>query len=507
MNIDYIFENLTPFEKKQISECLEALDDIEKEWKPLPGPQTQAYHSEADILFYGGSAGAGKSDLLLGLSSKEHQKSIIFRREYTQLQGLIERGREIFEKTGIASFNQVKNIWRFKDGRIIQLGACAHLGSESKFQGLAHDFKGFDEITHYHESQFRFLCGWLRSTDKSQRKRIVCAGNPPTTAEGDWVIKYWSPWIDEHHPNPARPGELRYFTTIKGEDIECQSGEPFYEKNELISPKSRTFIPGTVNDNPYLLESGYKSTLQSLPEPLRSKMLYGDFGAGREDDDWQVIPTEWVRIAQERGKERKRPDSQITSIGVDVARGGSDKTVITLRYLNYVEKQICYPGKNTPDGDAVSHLVLKEMKNNCHVFVDVIGVGSSVYDALRRHFQNDPRQKSMIFGFNSAHSSSRTDRTKMLSFYNKRAEAYWTLREMLDPASGDDVCLPDDRELLADLCAARWDFRSRGILIEDKDDIIKRIGRSPDKADSLAYAFAFPEISAHADRNLNTFGR
>ena len=33
------------------------------------------------------------------------------------------------------------------------------------------------------------------------------------------------------------------------------------------------------------------ATLQSLPEPLRSQMLYGDFNAGTEDDSMQVIPT------------------------------------------------------------------------------------------------------------------------------------------------------------------------------------------------------------------------
>ncbi len=86
------------------------------------------------------------------------------------------------------------------------------------------------------------------------------------------------------------------------------------------------------------------------------------------------------------------------------------------------------------------------------------------------------------------------DRAKVLNFYNKRAEWWWRLREYLDPESGMDIALPPDRELLADLTAPRWELTPRGIKIELKDEIKKRIGRSPDKGDSLAYAFAKQKV-------------
>jgi hypothetical protein len=52
------------------------------------------------------------------------------------------------------------------------------------------------------------------------------------------------------------------------------------------------------------------------------------------------------------------------------------------------------------------------------------------------------------------------------------------------------AAIPDDRELKADLCKPRWKLTVRGIQVESKDDIIKRIGHSPDKGDSLVYASA-----------------
>ena len=69
-------------------------------WAPLPGPQTEAWLCLADELFYGGSAGGGKSDLIIGLALTAHQRSRIFRREGSQMQGIIDRSRESIGSRG-----------------------------------------------------------------------------------------------------------------------------------------------------------------------------------------------------------------------------------------------------------------------------------------------------------------------------------------------------------------------------------------------------------------------
>ena len=65
---------------------------------------------------------------------------------------------------------------------------------------------------------------------------------------------------------------------------------------------------------------------------------------------------------------------------------------------------------------------------------------------------------------------------------------YWRLREALDPESGDDLMLPPDPELLADLTAARFEVRASGIVVEAKEKIKERLGRSPDCAAAVALA-------------------
>jgi hypothetical protein len=124
------------------------------------------------------------------------------------------------------------------------------------------------------------------------------------------------------------------------------------------------------------------------------------------------------------------------------------------------------------------------------VNVDVIGVGSSVFDSLRIF-------KIKAYALNSSKHSDAMDKPRNLGFFNKRAEWWWKFREALDPETGDELAIPPVRELLADLTAPRWENTTRGIKIELKDDIKERIGRSPDLGDSMVYAHAL-EISDNA---------
>lgn len=448
----------------------------------MPGPQTDAYYSDADELFYGGAAGGGKTDLILGLALTQHRKSIVFRREYPQLKDMIDRSRAIIGQRG--KYNGQANMWRLP-GRTLEFGAVQYEGDVDKYQGRAHDLKAFDELPNFTSLQYRFLIGWNRTTRPGQRTRVVGAGNPPTNASGEWVIKRWAPWIDKQHSYPARPGELRWFAMIDGEDTEVQSGKPFEHKGEEIKPKSRTFIPARLADNPYLMATDYGATLQALPEPLRTQMLKGDFFVGVEDDPWQIIPTLWVDLAQARWKERSKPNLPLSALGVDVARGGKDKTVISQRYGNWFAPLLKYSGAETPDGPSAAAKVLGAFEAGSQINLDIIGVGSAVYDAVRS-------QGIKVNAANFAESSSATDRSKKLRMVNKRAEAYWKLREALDPQTGDDIALPPDAEIKADLCAPRWKLTLRGIQVESKDEIIGRIKRSPDCGDAIALSAAPP---------------
>lgn len=446
-------------------------------WRPLPGPQSMAYYSEADIIGYGGAAGGGKTDLACGKALTQHQKALVLRREATQLTGIIDRFTELIGSRD--GYNGAERIWRLP-GRQIEFGSAPNLGDEVRYQGRPHDLLVFDEAANFLESQVRFLLGWLRTTTPGQRCQALLTFNPPTTAEGRWIVKFFAPWLDKKHPNPARPGELRWFAMIDGEEVEVPSGEPFRHGADLIKPMSRTFIPSRVSDNPYLMGTGYMATLQSLPEPLRSQMLYGDFNAGIEDDPWQVIPTAWVEAAQARWK---RPDklAPMDSLGVDVARGGRDNTIIARRHGMWFDEPLVYPGSATPDGPTVAGLTVAAKRDDAVVHIDVIGVGSAPYD-----FLNGAGQQ--VVGVNVAEAAVGTDKSGRLRFKNLRSELWWRMREALDPTNNTGIALPPSPELLADLCAPTWELSGATISVASREQIMEKTGRSPDYGSAYVLA-------------------
>src|SRR5215216_3182410 len=80
-------------EKAQLDDLL--APKTEARWRPNPGPQTDAYESLADVLLYGGAAGGGKTDLVVGLALTRHERSVIFRRAFVDLRAVEDRMIEI----------------------------------------------------------------------------------------------------------------------------------------------------------------------------------------------------------------------------------------------------------------------------------------------------------------------------------------------------------------------------------------------------------------------------
>lgn len=457
------------------------------DWKPLPGPQTLALTSKADVIGYGGAGGGGKTDLLIGAALTEHTHALILRRENAQTRAIVERTREILGSVG--RLNENFGIWRdIPGGRMIEFGGCKNENDKLHYKGRPHDLKAFDEATEFSESQVRFILGWMRTTKSGQRCRAILTFNPPMTESGEWIVRFFAPWLDPQHPSPAKPGELRYFGMVDGQEREFAHPE---DAPEGVGVKSRTFIPAELKDNPYQTAE-YAATVDSLPEPLRSQ-LKGDFAAGKVADPWQCIPAEWVKLAQARWTaERPRfADGRLiplSCIGQDVARGGADDNVLAKRYGAWFAPLEVYPGKATPDGPTAAALALGALEPDATVNVDVIGVGGSVFDSLSA-------AGVKVCGINFAEGSDAHDVSGKMGFLNVRAEGYWLLREALDPASGQNLALPPDPQLLSDLCAPRWKLTARGIQIEEKAAIKQRLGRSPDRGDAVVLAHLIRDTS------------
>jgi hypothetical protein len=235
-----------------------------------------------------------------------------------------------------------------------------------------------------------------------------------------------------------------------------------------------------VTDNYAYVKSGYIATLQALPEPLRSQMLSGDFKAGVEDDQWQVIPTAWIDAAMARW-EPKQAKGEMDVMGVDPAMGGKDKFVIAPRHGTWFDEIIRTPGSEVPDGQTGAALVIKNRRDRAVVCIDVIGWGSSTLNMLQEN-------EVQCHAVNGANKSLERSANGALKFANYRSELVWRMREALDPHNPNPVALPNDPELKADLAAYKWKMTAAGVQVRSKDEMKEELGRSPDSGDAAIMA-------------------
>ena len=483
---------LSALSKKDLNRVLaQTMKDIPQCFIPSPGPQTAAYRSKADLLLYGGMAAGGKSALIVGLALTAHNRSLIMRPQYTELTDLIDKAIKFYGTRDGFNGSSPPSL-KTKDHRFIQFGACANPGDEFAWQGQGHDLKGFDEVVNFREDQVRFIMTWNRTDVKGQRVRTVFASNPPVSTQGDWIIGMFRPWLDITHPKPAKDGDLRWFITDKdGNDVEVADSNPIpdgYNGDGTVClriPKSRTFIRSSIDDNPYVAPD-YKATLDAMKEPFRSALRDGNFMLARKDEDNQLIPTAWIREAQARWTPQAPQGVPMCAMGVDPAAGGPDETILAPRYDGYYPNVIAIPGVDTPHPQDVAAKVIRYRKDNA---IPIVDCGGGYGGGVVRHLEDNGIPTRAHKGNNT---SNKRTKDRMHPFANKRAEVYYRFMEALDPSQdgGSTIALPPDTKLVSDLCSVRYSITSRGIVLESKDEMKKRLGRSPDRGDAVVLAWS-----------------
>jgi hypothetical protein len=229
---------------------------------------------------------------------------------------------------------------------------------------------------------------------------------------------------------------------------------------------------------------------------LYANRVLGEFRAADEDS---VIPLSWVEAAIERwhlwDHAGRPPVDGRRILGVDVARGGSDSTVFAHRHGAVVTSLAAHDRQDTMQttarvlatvgtpGDEGQEQA-EASASGCVPVVDSIGVGGGVVDRLRE-------LGVPVLPYTGAAKTRRRTRDGEFGFANVRSAAYWNVRELLDPAFGAELALPPDDLLVSDLTTPRWDVTTGvppKIQIEKKEDLVARLGRSPDRGDAVAMA-------------------
>lgn len=198
-------------------------------------------------------------------------------------------------------------------------------------------------------------------------------------------------------------------------------------------------------------------------------------------------------------------------VAVDPARLGTDETVAAIGRGLVLERFVAWRGADTMETVGRILQLIRELAEPfvptptrprfvherplqprppkvARLIIDEVGLGGGVIDRLRETLR-DGDARALGYGeveaFNGGGSPVGPEATR---FLNRRAEAYWTLRRLLELG---EAAVPDDRKLFEELMRTPWKPTSKGQLqIEAKEDLRRVLGRSPDRADAASMFFS-----------------
>lgn len=220
-------------------------------------PQAKFLASKTFFTCYGGAKGGGKTHIArikaVGLCiNYPGIRVLMVRCHYPELEENLVRPILKWVPQEMFSYNGTVHLMKFSNGSEIKFGHYDGDAAENEYQGVEYDVIFIDEATQLTERNFSYLQGCIRGTNGFP-KRMYLTCNPGGVGHR-WVKRLF---IDK-----------KYITDEK---------DP--EKNE--NPEDYTFIPATVDDNPWLLESSpmYKKQLSKMPEDQVRAFRYGDWNA------------------------------------------------------------------------------------------------------------------------------------------------------------------------------------------------------------------------------------
>lgn len=257
------------------------------EIRPQAGPQEQFLSSMADIAFYGGAAGGGKTYALL-IEPLRHMMTVdgfgavIFRRESPQITnegGLWDTSDHLYRPLGAAARQAPVLDWRFPPfNNVIKFSHMQHESDRFNWQGAQIPLICFDELTHFTRAQFFYMLSRNRTTC-GVRPYIRATYNPvPADDEiGGWIHEFVGWYLDANgeYPDPAKAGRVRWFVNLNDSLHWFDSREAATAVYPDIPPKSFTYIPASVTDNKILLDADpdYLANLYGLGNVDQERLL------------------------------------------------------------------------------------------------------------------------------------------------------------------------------------------------------------------------------------------
>jgi hypothetical protein len=446
--------------------------DLSKVYDPRTNEKQMIFHAAPEMYkLFGGAMGGGKTGALINEGIQLNLDypgnfGLLMRKTWPSFRDTVYMQLEKFlDKRLVADWNHSDKMITFRNNSKIRYGGVGDKpGDWEKFMSGEYGWIALDQAEQFTKKEFMMLATRLRLRLPGIRYFFLLSCNPNIG------------WIKED----------------------------FIESNK----KDHIFIPSLPTDNVANLPANYISNMKDILTPqLIAALLGGDWEAVGEPDNV------YTYLEIQKAAKRRLKASMPIEIGVDVARSGDDQSVIALRegmrVRIYSEAkghdtmrttgQIwrCFTERIIPDR--------KEKLDKIIIKVDADGLGAGVVDRLKE--QKSEKEKiytdMILKGLTPKKRKALQEEGYKLhikileihgsgkarspgEFKNLRAEIHMGMMHLLP-----DLDLPDDREVLTQLMALKYKINSAGqIQIIPKEEIKKKLGRSPDQAEAIIYSLA-----------------
>lgn len=343
---------------------------------PASKAQEQFLNSDADITFYGGAAGAGKSHCLLGSFLKfchhPRTRGVIFRRTTKQLSnpgGLFDSAVNLYKQVDPKLKIRQRDLEiLFSSGATLKFAYLDNPSDKYNFQGAELTFIGFDEIQQLTEENVMYLLSRLRSTTVDYKKQVVATGNP----DYESFIRHWVEFALDPSGIPIRKETYptRYMVQISNGKIHWSDDrkelEELYGSGDESGILSFVFVPGTIYDNPPLMKADptYISKLKSLPRVEMERLLLGSWYARAEAAGH--FKRDWVKLVKHPNLNAKKR-------------------------VRAWDLAFSKPSEQYRDPDWTRGVLISKDKVNVYTVEDVVGCRERVHDVEKLIFETAQR--------------------------------------------------------------------------------------------------------------------
>lgn len=424
--------------------------DLTKRYDPRTNLKQMDFHeAPEEYKLFGGAMGGGKTAALINEGQRLNLNypenfGLLIRKTWPSFHDSVFPQMEKFiDKRLVADWNHSSKHITYKNGSKTRYGGLGDRPDDwEKWMSGEYGWIAIDQAEQFTELEFEMLATRLR-------------------------LKL--------------PGILYFFLLSCNPNIGWIK-ERFIESNQ----PDHIFIPSLPTDNAANLPGDYIARMEKILTPKHKKaLLEGDWEAVGEPDNVYA----YLEIQQ--AIERQVSASLPVEIGVDVARSGDDESVIALREGLKVRIHSQAKGHDTMRTTGEIWKCCRETAARwgselaeIKIKVDADGLGAGVVDRLQEQRQEKEEQYKLRIKIIEIHGSGKAK--EPAKFKNQRAEIHFGLLELLP-----DLDLPLDREVTTQLMSLKYKINSAGqYQIVAKDDIKKKLGRSPDQAEAIIYALA-----------------